>query len=55
MLVVGYFGCKLQSIEGIAVIQIAALLLMTVENMGPTYSGLKILGVSLGITNIFEE
>ena len=34
---IGYFGSKLQSIEGIAVVQVAALLLMTLENMGPTY------------------
>lgn len=31
MLVLGYFGSKLQSLEGIAVIQVSALLLMTVE------------------------
>jgi hypothetical protein len=29
MFAVGYFGCKLQSIEGIAVVQVSALLLMT--------------------------
>ena len=37
LLAIGYFGSKLQSIEGIAVVQVAALLLMTLENMGPTY------------------
>ena len=33
----GYFGSKLQSLEAVAVVQVAALLLMTLENMGPTY------------------
>ena len=55
MLVVGYFGCKLQIIEGIAVIQVTALLLMTVQDMGPTFSGFKILSISLGITPIFHD
>ena len=33
----GYFGSKLQSLEAVAVVQVAALLLMTLENMSPAY------------------
>jgi hypothetical protein len=50
MLMAGYFGCKLQSLEGVAVVQVAALLLMSVEDMGPTFSGLARLNISLGVT-----
>lgn len=37
MLLVGYFGCKLQSLEAIAVVQVSALLVMTVKDTGPTF------------------
>jgi hypothetical protein len=50
LFIFGYFGCKLQSLEGVAVVQLAALLLMTIKDMGPTYVGLKYLSYSLGIT-----
>jgi hypothetical protein len=50
--IAGYFGGKLQSLEGIAVIQLAALLLVTLKDMGPTYVGLSNLGYSLGITPV---
>lgn len=52
---IGYFGSKLQSIEGIAVVQVAALLLMTLDNMGPTYENLTNLTYSLGITPITRD
>jgi hypothetical protein len=46
----GYFGCKLQSLEGVAVVQLAALLLFALRDMGPSYVGLSNLGFSLGIS-----
>lgn len=46
----GYFGAKLQGLECVAVMQISALLLFTVDNTHPSYSGLKYLGWSLGAT-----
>jgi hypothetical protein len=46
----GYFGCKLQSLEGAAVVQLAALLVFTLDEAGPTYAGLTNLRYSLGIT-----
>ena len=55
LLLVGYFGSKLQSFEGVAVVQVAALLLISMSEMGPTYSGLLNLTPSLGITAIFQS
>ncbi len=51
----GYFGAKLPALEGIAVVQLAALLLFTVDNTAPTYEGLKYLGWALGATTIFRK
>ena len=51
----GYFGAKLPALEGIAVVQLAALLLFTVDNTAPTYDGLKYLGWALGATTIFRK
>ena len=51
LLILGYFGCKLLSIECIAVVQLAGLLLVTIDNMGSTYPGLKYLSLTLGITS----
>jgi hypothetical protein len=51
----GYFGGKLQSLEGIAVVQLAALLLVTLKNMGPTFAEFSHLRYSLGITPIYES
>ena len=53
LLAAGYFGSKLQSLEAIAVVQVTALLLLTVENTGPTYEGLSNLSYSLGVTALF--
>ena len=55
LLSIGYFGSKLQSFEGVAVAQVAALLLISVSEMGPTYSGLLNLIPSLGITAFFQD
>ena len=52
LLLFGFFGCKLQTIEAIAVVQVSALFTMTIEDMGPTYQGLSNLGYALGITAI---
>lgn len=51
----GYFGAKLPGLEGAAVVQLAALLLFTVDNTAPTYDGLKYLGWSLGATPFFRK
>ena len=51
----GYFGSKLQSLEAVAVVQVAALLLMTLENMSPAYENMTNLTYSLGITPITRE
>ena len=51
----GYFGAKLPALEGVAVVQLAALLLFTVDNTAPTYQGLKYLGWSLGATPFFRR
>jgi hypothetical protein len=50
---IGYFGAKLQGLEGTAVVQLAALLLLTLKDVSPAYVGLKRLGYSLGITPLF--
>jgi hypothetical protein len=55
LFVVGYFGCKLQSLEGVAVAQLAALLLATLKDMGPTYVGLKNLSYTLGIAVLSRD
>ena len=54
LFVVGYFGSKLQSLEANAVVQLAALLIVTVENTGPTFEALTNLKLSLGVTPLFE-
>ena len=50
----GYFGSKLQSIEAVAVVQVSALLLVTQENMGPAFEGLRSLRYSMGLTPLSE-
>ena len=37
LMALGYFGCKLQIVEAIAVVQLTALLMMSVNDMAPTY------------------
>jgi hypothetical protein len=49
LLIAGYFGAKLVALEGMAVVQLSALLLLTQKDMGPTFDGLKYLKYSLGI------
>jgi hypothetical protein len=51
----GYFGCKLQSLECVAVVQLAALLLVTLKDLGSTYVGLRHLSFSLGIVVPSQE
>ena len=51
----GYFGCKLQTIECIAVVQLAALLVLTIENMSPTFEGLQKLQYSLGLSSAITQ
>lgn len=51
----GYFGAKIIAIECVAVTQVAALLLMTLEDLGPTFYSLRYLDVSLGITSILSD
>ncbi len=55
MFVAGYFGAKLPALEGIAVVQLAALLLFSVDNTAPTYEGLKYLGLSLGTSSFLRK
>jgi len=55
MLIVGYFGCKLQSLEAAAVVQVSALLLMTLEDSGPTFAALSDLSYPLGITVLVKD
>ena len=55
MMIFGYFGCKLQSLEGVAVVQVSALLLMTLENTGPTFEALSDLSYSLGVTFLMKS
>ena len=50
MMALGYFGCKLQSLEAIAVVQVAALLLVTLSDISPPYEGLSKLALPLGVT-----
>lgn len=52
---IGYAGAKLQGLEGVAVVQLAALLLLTVDKTGPTYAGLQYLGWSLGATPVARD
>ena len=51
----GYFGCKLQSLEAVTVVQLSGLLLVSIENIGPTFNGLKYLSLSLGITSLTQD
>jgi hypothetical protein len=37
LIILGYFGCKLQSLEAIAVVQVAALLLVSIADIAPSY------------------
>ena len=55
MLIAGYFGCKLQSLEAAAVVQVSALLLMTLEDSGPTFAALSDLSYPLGITVLVKD
>ena len=51
----GYFGSKLQSLEAVAVVQVSALLLVTQEDMGPAFEGLRSLRLSMGLTPLSED
>jgi hypothetical protein len=46
----GYFGGKLIALESIAMAQLAALLLLSLEQLGPTFDALRPLVLTLGIT-----
>jgi hypothetical protein len=46
----GYFGAKLPALEGIAVVQLSSLLLVSVDSTAPTFNGLTYLSWSLGAT-----
>ena len=55
MLIAGYFGCKLQSLEAAAVVQVSTLLLMTLKDTGPTFAALSDLSYSLGIIVLVKD
>ena len=41
LMLAGYFGSKLQSIEAVAVVQLAGLMVVVGDVQGPTYKGLS--------------
>lgn len=55
LLAAGYFGAKLAALEAIAVVQLSALLLLTVDNSATTYDGLKYLSWSMGATILTQN
>ena len=55
LFVAGYFGAKLIAIECIAVVQLSAMLLFSLENMPPTFAALKPLTLSMGLTPLPKD
>lgn len=52
LFLVGYFGAKLVALESIAVVQLSALLMVSLEDMSPPFGSLSYLSYSLGETKI---
>jgi len=50
----GYFVAKLTALECLAVVQVTALLLLTQQNMSPSFAELKYLGTALGLTTLLQ-
>lgn len=52
LFIAGYFGAKLVAIEGVAVVQLSAILLLTQKDTAPTFDGLQYLKYSLGVYDL---
>ena len=51
----GYFGTKLISIECIAVIQLAAMLVISLKNTNPVMAAMQSLSLSMGFTYLPKD